>query len=185
MPQSIPTLQELAFMYSTDKLDHGYIPFYEKWLPKNPKKILEIGVKSGASIKMWLKYFPDSLIHGLDLFKEFPVPFQDERVTWHQGNQCNWELLEQLRKEDFDITIDDGSHNSRDQMITFFGLFNGKQYYIEDTHCCSDPFYQDGLPFEATAENFLFSGLNIYRSKNIVLIDNLPTPKCSGENPHN
>lgn len=151
MPQSIPTLQELAFMYGTDKLEHGYISFYEKHLPDNPKKILEIGVKEGRSIRMWLNHFPEAEIHGLDLFKEYPVPFQDPRVTWHAGNQCDWELLEKLRNENFDIIIDDGSHNSRDQMITFFGLFNGKEYFIEDIHCAKEDFYRQGLPLRFTA----------------------------------
>lgn len=158
MPTSIPTLQELAFMYGTDKGvgGHNYIPFYEQWLPKNPKKILEIGVKEGRSIQMWLKYFPDTVVHGLDLFKEFPVPFQHERVVWHQGNQCDWQLLEQLRKEDFDVVIDDGSHCSRDQLMTFFGLFNGKQYYIEDLHGTEDEFWRQGLPRNNTAEYLMF-----------------------------
>lgn len=153
MPTTTPTLSELAFMYGTDKLEHGYMSFYEKYLPKNPKKILEIGVREGKSVQMWLKHFPDTIVHGLDLFEEFPVPFQHERVTWHRGNQCDWELLEQLRKEDFDIILDDGSHNARDQMMTFFGLFNGKHYFIEDTHCNLDPFYSQGLPQSLTAFN--------------------------------
>lgn len=150
MPYTVNTLTELAFMYGTDKVEHGYIPFYEQHLPKNPKKILEIGVKEGKSILMWKKYFPDAEIHGLDLFEEFPVP-DYSGVKFHKGNQCDWLLLEQLRKEDFDVIIDDGSHNSRDQMMTFFGLFNGKQYYIEDLHCCTEELYQQGLPYYFTA----------------------------------
>lgn len=160
MPQSIPTLQELAFMYGTDKNEHGYIPFYNQYLPKNPKKILEIGVKEGRSIRMWLNYFHGAQIHGLDLFKEYPVPFNHERVTWHEGNQCDWELLEKLRNEDFDVIIDDASHNSRDQMMTFFGLFNGKHYFIEDVNCCKEPFYRQGLPVQTTAWG-LFCKINV------------------------
>lgn len=158
MPQSTPTLQELAFMYGTDKGSgsHNYIPFYERWLPKSPKKLLEIGVNEGKSIRMWLKYFPETEIHGLDLFKETPVPFNDPRVTWHEGNQCDWGLLEKLRNENFDVIIDDGSHNSRDQLITFFGLFNGKQYYVEDLHGTDDEFWRQGLPRNNTAEFLTF-----------------------------
>lgn len=176
MPHTEKTLAELAFMYGTDKAidGHNYIPFYERWLPQNPKKVLEVGVKEGRSIKMWMQYFPDAEIHGLDLFKEFPVPFTDERVKWHQGNQCDWELLEQLRKEDFDVIIDDGSHNARDQMITFFGLFNGKHYFIEDLHCNFDPFYLQGLPNGATPYtlfgNDFLQDLETIRGKNIILI---------------
>jgi hypothetical protein len=178
MPYSDLSLQELALMYGTDKgvCGHNYIPFYESHLPKNPKKILEIGVKEGRSISMWKSYFPEAEIHGLDLFIEFDPP-NINGVTWHKGNQCDWELLEQLRKEDFDVIIDDGSHNSRDQMITFFGLFNGKHYFIEDTHCAQEEFYRQGLPYALTCERMFYqindpgiNSLDSFHGKNIILL---------------
>lgn len=160
------TLTELAAKYGTDKLEHGYIPFYEKHLPKDPKRILEIGVKEGKSLAMWAEFFPNAEVHGLDLYAE---PNIDEVRSWllaedkpfnniclHQGNQCDWLLLEQLRKFEFDVIIDDGSHNSRDQLMTFFGLFNGKHYFIEDIHCCDEKFYRQGLPLGVTAKNIFF-----------------------------
>lgn len=175
------TLDELAIKYGSDKSSaggHNYMPFYETHLPKNPKKLLEIGVKAGASIRMWKEWFPETIIHGLDLFQEFPIPdIQD--VVWHKGNQCDWQLLEQLRKENFDIIVDDGSHDSRHQLMTFFGLFNGGQYYIEDLHCCFHSLYRDGLPEDACAYD-LFNSLHdspsklkIIREKNIVLIESI------------
>lgn len=177
MPYTEKTLQELGFMYGTDKSEHGYLEFYEKYLPKNPKKILEIGVKEGRSIRMWRHFFPDSEIHGLDLFEEFPVPEGITNCKFWKGNQCDWQILEQLRKADFDVIIDDGSHNARDQMMTFFGLFNGKHYFIEDTHCNFDPFYLQELPMDAAAYGIFgndhLEGLNNIRGKNIILI------KCS------
>lgn len=159
------TLTELAQKYGTDKLEHGYIPFYEKHLPKNPKRILEIGVKEGRSLAMWHEYFPNAEIHGLDLFEETSivdigakiisqVP-AGQLVKLHKGNQCDWLLLEQLRKYDFDVIIDDGSHNSRDQMITFFGLFNGKHYFIEDLQCNDEHFYSQDLPLAFSAKSIL------------------------------
>lgn len=159
------TLSQLAAKYGTDKLDHGYIPYYEATLPKNPKRILEIGVKEGASIRMWKDYFPDAEIHGLDLFMEFPKP-DIPGVIWHKGNQCDWRILEELRKYNFDVIIDDGSHNSRDQLMTFFGLFNGKHYYIEDVNCADEDFYRQGLPFTMTAKGMF--GTSVER--NIILI---------------
>lgn len=171
------TLNDLGLKYGTDKstIKHNYLPFYEQTLPKAPKKLLEIGVLSGASIRMWKEWFPETEIHGLDLFSEGEPP-AIEGVVWHKGNQCDWLLLEQLRKENFDVIIDDASHNSRDQMMTFYGLFNGKHYYIEDTHCCSESFYQDGLPEQAAADE-LFRCLNdspsslyINSYRNILLI---------------
>lgn len=154
------SLAALAAKYGTDKLEHGYIPFYEQHLPKEPKRILEVGVKEGRSLAMWAEYFPNAEVHGLDLFIDNEIKnvrryFFDakgefytgpDNLFLHQGNQCDWRLLEELRKYDFDIIIDDGSHNSRDQLMTFFGLFNGKHYFIEDLHCNQDFFYSQGLP---------------------------------------
>lgn len=169
------TLHELAVKYGSDKADHGYLDFYEQTLPEKPKKLLEIGVKKGASIRMWKEWFPDTEIHGLDLFQEFNKP-EIDGVTWHKGNQCDWKLLEQLRTENFDVVIDDGSHNSRDQMMTFFGLFNGNHYYIEDLHCCHSELFGQGLPEHARAWELFNSldnsqcKLNILRTGNVVLI---------------
>lgn len=160
----MPSLEQLAAKYQTDKLDHGYIPFYEQHLPKEPKRILEIGVKEGRSLAMWAEYFPGAEIHGLDLFEEnasdkviLDIDIMTNgrsslgRFFLHKGNQCDWRVLELLRKYDFDVIIDDGSHNSRDQMMTFFGLFNGKHYFIEDLHCNLDEFYSQWLPEELRA----------------------------------
>lgn len=149
-------LNDLFLKYESDKAQHGYADFYEKHLPKRPLSILEIGVKDGASLRAWLEYLPSANIFGLDLFAGNQMPedlLNNERVKLIKGNQCDWLLLEQLRKYDFDIIIDDGSHNSRDQMITFFGLYNGKQYYIEDIHCCDEDYYRQGLPSSFTAKS--------------------------------
>lgn len=146
------TLDELAIKYGTDKssLDHNYIEFYEKYLPKNPKKILEIGVLTGASIRMWKEYFPEAEIHGLDLFEEHSEP-EIEGVKWWKGSQTDPYILHLLRKENFDVIIDDGSHNSRDQLITFDGLFSQEMvYFVEDIHCCEEEFYRQGLPYSST-----------------------------------
>lgn len=156
------SLEALAAKYGTDKLEHGYIPFYEQNLPKDPKRILEIGVKEGRSLGMWAEYFPDAEIYGLDLFEENEIGYVRAFIDMHieesrqhtvlvKGNQCDYLLLEQLRKLDFDVIIDDGSHNSRDQLMTFFGLFNGKHYFIEDLHCNYEDFYSQGLPMQYCA----------------------------------
>lgn len=176
-------LEELAKQFGTDKYSHGYLDFYEQHLPKNPKRMLEIGVLDGASMRMWREYFPETELHGLDLFQYNPVPNKIWNINWHIGDQCDPLVHDKLRKLDFDVIIDDGSHNSRDQMITFFGLFNGKQYYIEDLHCNDQEFYSQGLPYYATAKGIFqtldfFSGLvtNFSKNKNIVLIEKFETP---------
>lgn len=149
------TLDELAIKYGSDKssLGHNYMPFYEEHLPKNPKKILEIGVLTGSSIRMWKEYFPEAEIHGLDLFEEKLIP-EIEGVKFWKGSQTDADILHLLRKEKYDVIIDDGSHNSRDQLISFYGLYgNGISYFVEDLHCCEEEFYRQGLPYVMTIQH--------------------------------
>ena len=70
-------------------------------------------------------------------------------------------------------------------MITFFGLFNGKHYFIEDLHCCTEEFYRQGLPEELSASyifgdimNFNFQdganpNINFSQDQKIVCIKNI------------
>lgn len=138
-------IKNIALKYNTDKVGHGYMELYDKHLPANPKKMLEIGVLKGESIRMWKEIFPECEIHGLDLFSDNPIP-KIEGVVFHKGSQTDPHILSKLRCMDFDLIIDDGSHNSRDQLITFFGLFNGKHYFVEDLHCCDEEYFRQGLP---------------------------------------
>lgn len=139
-------IQSVFEKYSTDKATHGYAEFYAQHLPENPRSILEIGVKEGASIRAWKELFPTATIMGMDLFREFPFP-DIAGVQFTKANQCDWLALERLRGFNFEVIIDDGSHNWRDQIITFYGLAHeGCNYFIEDTHCCNDESYAQGLP---------------------------------------
>lgn len=145
------TLEQLAVKYGTDKLQHGYIPYYERHLPKNPARILEIGCLTGASIRMWREYFPDAEIHCLDLFEEHKEPDDIPGVIYWKGSQTDQYILEQLRRIHFDVIIDDGSHNSRDQLITFWSLWGCCDLYVvEDLHCGFDDPYRQGLPYTET-----------------------------------
>lgn len=155
------TLNDLAIKYGSDKADHRYLDFYEQTLPKNPKRLLEIGCLHGASARMWREYLPETEIHILDLFEENPIP-DIPGVIFHKGDQRDWRILEELRKFDFDVIIDDGGHLSRAQMMTFYGLFNGKHYYIEDLQCCKEEFYREGLPQPNTALNLAWPFTNVF-----------------------
>ena len=67
-----PTLNDLAVRYNTDKRIgiHSYVKWYEalfaprRWQQLN---MLEIGVQTGASIKMWADYFPNARLVGIDI----------------------------------------------------------------------------------------------------------------------
>lgn len=137
----------------TDKITHGYMDPYvvhlKEILPVN--SILEIGCERGNSVALWKRIFPEAQISTLDLFEEFPIPSVED-VEFIKGNQLDHEILYNLRNHrSFDVIIDDGSHNSRDQLVTFWSLVGiSKLYVVEDLHCCNDELYRQGLPFEKT-----------------------------------
>lgn len=143
-------LLQLAGKYGTDKLGHGYIPHYAQYLPDTCSSLLEIGCYKGASLKMWDEFYgQDCDIHTIDLFGEPGLMSIREcrRLEFvpHQGDQKDISFLATIKPQ-FDVIIDDGSHNSYDQIVSFKHLFlnnlkpNGL-YIIEDLHCCNDSFY--------------------------------------------
>ena len=141
---------EIVKTFNTDKIQHGYLPHYEKHLDFEWESLLEIGVYKGESMRMWKESFPDKKLYGLDLFVMDPIPYVDG-VQWFVGGQTDGNLLGQVRGHNIDVIIDDGSHNSRDQWMTFWALFRScKLYVVEDLHCCKEPFYREGLEFNET-----------------------------------
>ncbi len=122
-------INEIFAKYGSDKADHGYGKFYEAYLPKNPRKILEIGVWKGASLHAWREIFPAAELHGLDLLARMQRD------------------LHRFSSQNFDLIIDDGSHNTREVMTTFYGLaHSGCHYFIEDLQCQKELFFNTGLP---------------------------------------
>jgi len=68
-PQS---LEALAYRFGTDKSkdDHSFVNLYSMLLDPIREKvqhILEVGVATGQSIKMWHEYFPNAQIYGMDI----------------------------------------------------------------------------------------------------------------------
>ncbi len=147
------TLDELAIKYGSDKssLGHGYMNFYANTLPEEVSSIMEIGVLKGASVNLWREAYPLAKIYGVDLFEENPIP-EIDGVEFLKGNQLDHELLYHIRNNiKPQIIIEDSSHNCIDHWVTMFSLISCCELYIiEDLHTCREPFYQQGLPFEAT-----------------------------------
>jgi hypothetical protein len=64
-------LSDLARKFQTDKVTHGYTEVYETLfapIRSRVRKVLEIGVYFGSSIRMWQEFFPNAKIIGLDAF---------------------------------------------------------------------------------------------------------------------
>lgn len=122
------------------------LAFYRKLLlgyDLAPARILEIGVKGGGSLLLWHALFPEARIVGLDLkptIKGLP-----ERITVQRGDQSDPKTLKRLARNHgpFDLVIDDGSHVSEHQCISFAILTHyltaGALYVIEDLHTVAKP----------------------------------------------
>lgn len=113
-------LHEIGLKHQTDKATfHQYLEFYEKHLPSRDfaGRLLEIGIMHGASLRMWREYYPHAEIVGVDN-ERWP---EVDGVRIHRMDATNITLLRQLG--DFDVIVDDASHMTADQQVTFFWLF--------------------------------------------------------------
>lgn len=125
----------------------SYIRHYEvhlsKYVGKSPK-ILEIGIGGGGSLEMWSKYFGEgSEVFGVDLDPNYVYyDYGDLKISQTLGDQNNSEFWNKFISDNgnFDIIIDDGSHDNNHQITSLVSLFpylniNGT-YIVEDTHTC-------------------------------------------------
>ena len=110
---------------ATDKyFAHNYLPLYDRHLvnKRDPKKILEIGVKRGASLLLWKSVFPKAQIYGVDKkdrTKQVLLKGQ-KNITLFTGDQSDRSFLSKVAEAGpFDLIIDDGSHNPDHQLLTF------------------------------------------------------------------
>lgn len=139
--------------FDTDKVGH-YLEFYDSLWNKDRhdfKKVCEIGVKYGGSIKLWAEYFPTANVYAIDAMEEYYayVP-EHERVFGFFGNTRERNTSKEFEKEygdEFDIILDDGCHQTSAQQISFGQFFplvkSGGYYVIEDILACLDSHYAE------------------------------------------
>jgi SAM-dependent methyltransferase len=139
-----------------DKFQH-YFPLYEKhfnkYVGKSPR-ILEIGVRGGGSLQMWQKYFGEgTYVHGIDIDAKCKAHEDiDNNIHVTIGDATDPVFVEREMKalniREFDIIIDDGSHENQDQITTlklFYSLLKSEGvYWCEDTHTSYYPNREDG-----------------------------------------
>ena len=142
-------LCDLAIKYGTDKgpAYHNYTPTYFNMMCGTElltRKVVEIGVMMGNSVKMWLDFFPDASIYAIDKDPEAFARLsktnhtQLRRVIRLWGDEEDPSLWDRIGSE-VDYVIDDGSHIPEHQMRmferNFWRLSTGGLWIIEDTHC--------------------------------------------------
>jgi hypothetical protein len=109
--------------------------------------IVELGVHTGASLRLWREVFPQALVIGFDAQ---PPASGVPGCVLVQGQQDNRADLERIRGHAsiFDFIIDDCSHLARPTRLTFDTLFphlrHGGIYVIEDWGTGYWPTWPDG-----------------------------------------
>jgi cephalosporin hydroxylase len=91
-----------------------------------PIRLLELGVRSGASMLVWRDYFPTATIVGLDIDECPPIFPKEERFHFIQGSQDDHSALDdavRVAGGPFDIIIDDASHVGHITARSFAHLF--------------------------------------------------------------
>ena len=121
-----------------DVYDRHFSPYRDR-----PIRMLEIGVFRGGSLRMWKQYFhPDSTIVGIDIDPSCQAhEIADQSVYVRIGSQADPNFLASVNGEfgPFDIILDDGSHKTHHQIVSFGELFrdalvDGGCYMVEDVH---------------------------------------------------
>lgn len=139
-------LHDLGIKYGTDKATHhGYCDFYEQHLPKNITRLLEIGVKDGASLRMWRDYYPEAEIWGIDINE----PIEVEGCKVMKRDATDPTIFHAYMPESFDVIIDDGSHMTKDQILAFkmlkWRVKDKGLYIVEDIHTSFIPDYINSI----------------------------------------
>ena len=123
----------------------SYLDYYDTvfFSRKNESiNLLEIGVQNGGSLETWAEYFKNAKnIIGCDIDEKCKsLLFDDERIKLVVSDIKTEYAYKEINKycDNFDIIIDDGSHFSKDILITFVNFFPilnpGGIYIVEDTH---------------------------------------------------
>lgn len=148
--------------YSSDKGTHplgienegnGYGDFYERYFRdyrESALNICDIGIQEGSSLRANEEYFINANIHGVDI--DDKSEYNSDRIRTHIVNQDNVADLDsfvgKMKNENvqFDIIIDDASHDVSHQQITFAKFFDilkaGGLYVVEDM---GSSFFKEGV----------------------------------------
>lgn len=107
---------------------------------QNATHVCEIGIHEGSSLRASSAFFKSAEIHGLDIADM--SQHETDRIRTHVVDQSSeielLEFKERMKKDEieFDIIIDDGSHDVSHQQLTFGILFElvkpGGIYVLED-----------------------------------------------------
>lgn len=140
--------------------NHIYTEFYGPLL--NPYRqiftnILEVGIGTGGSLKLWQFFFPNAEIYGIDnLHYGLSLPdhiLSDPKLNIYLREAYDMNIIDELSKSEikFDLILDDGSHKPEDQL---FFLNNYIKLLKEDGILLVEDVYSLGVAYYLV-ENFM------------------------------
>ena len=121
----------------TDKIAHGYLPAYQRiFVSLGPTaRVCEIGVGQGAGLDMLRDLFPGGLFAGVDHNENCRWPTGVRQIVSRQDDPALPARLTAISPQ-WDLIIDDASHNSILSEVTFVLLWPlvapGGFYVLED-----------------------------------------------------
>lgn len=117
---------------------HTYLETYDKLFEpfRYGATILEIGLATGDSIRLWDEYFENSNIVGVDISLVFPRGEYKNNVRLIECDATKPVILEHMKEFTFDLVVEDSSHMEADS-ISIFNLLKPKMkpnslYIVED-----------------------------------------------------
>ena len=126
-----------------------------------PIKLFEVGILNGGSLEIFSKYFSKAeLILGCDIDPNCKkLKYDNKKIKVIIGDVNEEKTKSEIVKHsNFDIIIDDGSHNSKDIVRTFCNYFNylkdGGLFIIEDLHCSYRSQHGGGIFYPISSINF-------------------------------
>lgn len=134
-------LCELAKKHGTDKKSkHNYTPTYYAMFKdrvEGVRRILEIGIKRGASLYMWEEFFPNAQVFGIDNNpKRLITAGRIKSFLADQLDAASLRKVAAVADGLFDVIIDDGSHIPEHQLLAartlLPSLASDGIYVIED-----------------------------------------------------
>jgi len=154
--------------YDTDKFFghpfqwHSYIEnFYSKTFANKQhtaRNVLEVGIYTGGSLKLWRDYFVNATVFGIDtrstdLLSEFTLSFNELRMYQIYGDAYSDELVQSLKDSYYDIIIDDGPHTLESQCIfaqNYFDKLKPGGYFVCEDISSIENWYEikNFLPME-------------------------------------
>ncbi len=141
---------DLGARFDTDKCTSGYLELYLERV-REPRSVLEVGVKSGGSLLLWSHLWPTlETIVGIDTS---PPDLCHDKIRLFVADQADRHDLDAIarRTGPFDLVIDDASHIGELSWSTFQALWPhvraGGLYVVEDWGTGYWAHWPDGLAY--------------------------------------